>query len=334
MKTNPRVTSFASEVLLRHLNALQQEVAGVRAAQDIEPIHRMRVASRRLRAALPLFSDCYGPKRTRTWLQHIRHLTQALGAARDADVQIDLLAQIDENQAEARLHAGLRRLLLRLRQQRLGLQAGVEAALDEIERSGFAQEMQTLFQASLIVPEAGAPLPHELYQRSAQAISACLDAFLAYEPFITRPECVAELHAMRIAAKKLRYTLETFASLYPDGLEAYLAAVKACQELLGNIHDCDVWLALLPEFSAAETARTLAYFGHTRVFNPLKPGLAFFEANRRDERVSQYDEFLRRWEKVSARQTWPELRQVLALPLQGAIYPPAPPAISGPDPIA
>jgi CHAD domain-containing protein len=324
MKTHPRICSFGSNILLKHLTALQQEAPGVRAAEDIEHIHRMRVASRRLRAALPLFADCFGRKRVETWSAHIRNLTIALGASRDTDVQIEAIVEVDASLSDARLHAGLRRLILRLRQQRQELQAGVTAALDELEGDNFYADMQSALLMAQLPVELGAPQPHELYTRAASAISARLDDFLAYEIYIQRPECVAELHAMRIAAKKLRYTIETFASLYPAGLEPYLGAVKANQELLGNIHDCDVWLNLLPEFSKAEKARSLLYFGHANAYNPLIPGLVFFENNRRQEREAQYQEFLRGWENWTALTIWNELRRVIASPLQGIVFPPAP----------
>ena len=51
---------YGSQVLLNHLTALESEMEGVRTAgADIEHIHRMRVATRRLRATLPLFSACF-----------------------------------------------------------------------------------------------------------------------------------------------------------------------------------------------------------------------------------------------------------------------------------
>ena len=75
----------------RLLDAFTCEITGVKEAQDIEYIHRMRVASRRLRAALPLFSSCFPDKQYTKWMKEITKITRALGDARDADVQIAFL---------------------------------------------------------------------------------------------------------------------------------------------------------------------------------------------------------------------------------------------------
>ena len=59
----------------------------------------MRVASRRLRAALPLFSSCFPEKDFRHWMHEIKSVTRALGEARDTDVQIAFLKKYLKAQA-------------------------------------------------------------------------------------------------------------------------------------------------------------------------------------------------------------------------------------------
>ncbi len=85
--------------LLPLIDVISTEIAGVRAADDIEQVHRMRVASRRLRAALPLFSSCFSEKDFRHWMHEIKKVTSALGAARDTDVQIAFLKKYLKAQA-------------------------------------------------------------------------------------------------------------------------------------------------------------------------------------------------------------------------------------------
>jgi hypothetical protein len=57
---------------------------------------------------------------------------------------------------------------------------------------------------------------------------------------------------MRIAGKHLRYTLEIFAPIYGHALDPHIRAMKNIQDLLGEIHDNDVWISWLPEFIALE----------------------------------------------------------------------------------
>jgi CHAD domain-containing protein len=64
---------------------------GVLDVEDIEPVHDMRVATRRLRAALEIFEACFPPKRWRRALKRVKALADALGERRDRDVQVELL---------------------------------------------------------------------------------------------------------------------------------------------------------------------------------------------------------------------------------------------------
>lgn len=324
MDVNTLACAYGASVLLKHLAALRQEVEGVHLAEDIEAIHRMRVASRRLRAAIPLFSDCLGKKKVGEWLRQIKGITQALGAARDTDVQLDLLRKVNAGVDQKRFQPGLRRLILRISQQRQGLQAAVQKALERLDKTNF----YSLLEADLLKlqPElpVGTPLPYRLFEHSAKAIQSCLDAFLAFEPYVRRPECAAELHAMRIAAKQLRYTLETFAPLYPEELAPYMQAVKSSQELLGNMHDCDVWLTYLPQFVKEERERTLVYYGHANPLHPLLPGFDYFLKNRQQERDQQYQEFRLKWEKWAAENLWSQLGEAIKAPVYQNIYPAAP----------
>ncbi len=75
-------------------------------------------------------------------------------------------------------------------------------------------------------------------------IGVRLAELLFYDRIVARADEVEALHAMRIAAKHLRYTLEIFAPYYGKPYQTAIEAVKQIQEMLGRIHDADV---LLPE---------------------------------------------------------------------------------------
>ena len=67
------------------------EIPGVKRNQDIECLHRMRVASRRLRTALRIYGRYFSPRKVRAWHKKMGNTAHALGSARDQDVQIILL---------------------------------------------------------------------------------------------------------------------------------------------------------------------------------------------------------------------------------------------------
>jgi CHAD domain-containing protein len=87
---------------------------GVLDLDDVEGVHDMRVATRRLRAALEIFEPCFAPKRHRKALKRVKALADALGERRDADVGIGLLGGLLDEAAEADRSA-LRDLIAELR---------------------------------------------------------------------------------------------------------------------------------------------------------------------------------------------------------------------------
>ncbi len=74
---------------------------GVLGLEDVEPLHDMRVATRRLRAALEMFRPCFPSKRYRRAMKPLKALAAALGERRDRDVAIDLLRQLAAQAAAA-----------------------------------------------------------------------------------------------------------------------------------------------------------------------------------------------------------------------------------------
>ena len=85
-----------------------------------------------------------------------------------------------------------------------------------------------------------------------------LEEMLRYQDSLQDPDDRQRHHAMRIAAKRLRYTVEIAKPVYGPALDEIITAVKKVQTLLGDIHDCDVWLEHLDAYAADERRRTVA----------------------------------------------------------------------------
>ena len=81
----------AAQVVAARSQELFEQSAGILDLDDVERVHDMRVATRRLRAALELFETCFRPKRWRKTLKRVRALADALGERRDVDVELELL---------------------------------------------------------------------------------------------------------------------------------------------------------------------------------------------------------------------------------------------------
>jgi CHAD domain-containing protein len=85
-----KVVELRGSELFEHSN-------GVLDLSDIEPVHDMRVATRRLRAALEIFEPCFPRKRLRRALTEVKSLADALGERRDRDVSIAFLEDFSEH---------------------------------------------------------------------------------------------------------------------------------------------------------------------------------------------------------------------------------------------
>ena len=298
---------------LHYLHDLMTNMERVRQAEDSECVHRMRVASRRLRSLLPLFAVCLSRKTCERWRKQLRRLTRALGEVRDTDVQIVCVEHFLEHAASFQERPGGERILLRLQQQRQALQGPVGEALDRFTARQLPEQMeQTLTQLVHASQATGADMPgHYVYRKTRKAIRAQLKALQAYAPYVQQPERIDALHAMRIAAKRLRYTMEACTSFYPDALAEPVRAARTIQTLLGDIHDCDVWIHDLPQFLQDECDRTLVYFGHVEPFAPLVPGILALQHNRQQYRMQRYQEFVRFWNEAQEQGIWKRLRQTL-----------------------
>ena len=326
-RTDVSIQEFGAEVILRNLGALEQEFEGVRQGVDIEAIHRMRVASRRLRAALPIFGPAVAAKKHESWTQNIRALTLALGAARDCDVQIEHVQTFFLAQPPGIIRSGIRRLLLRLRQRRQRLQQAVEKALSDLVKSDVPMEMERKLHPLLDGMET-TPRSPALCSLSFQTIRQNLEQFLYFEPFVQVPENIKELHAMRIAAKHLRYTMEIFSPVYESELKVHLKAMRQIQEMLGEIHDCDIWMLYLPKFKERERQRTVQFFGYERPFRRLLPGLDAYFSDRSAAREETYAEFLEKWQGWRQEGLWDQLINevsalCISLPPQAKPLPPS-----------
>lgn len=103
----------AAKVVSVRTRELADSVAGVLDPEDIERVHDMRVATRRLRAALEVFEPCFPKRRCRTALKEVKSLADALGERRDRDVTIAALTEFEAGVAAVD-RPGVRSLVDRL----------------------------------------------------------------------------------------------------------------------------------------------------------------------------------------------------------------------------
>lgn len=96
---------------------------GVLDLEDTDPLHDMRVATRRLRAALEVFEACFPRKRFRKALKRVKALADALGERRDRDVEIEFLVGFAEAAPEVERSALAARIARLREEQRVANEA-------------------------------------------------------------------------------------------------------------------------------------------------------------------------------------------------------------------
>lgn len=305
---------FGASFMLDQLRQLENLIEGVQTSKDIEYIHQMRVASRRLRNGLDLFGECLPGKKSKIWFDDVRTITHALGNARDLDIQIAVLSSLYNDDLSAKYKPGYIRLLLRLKQRRTKAQKKVNKTINRLQEDETLSSL-TAYLTKLVAKSTKPPeLAASLYKKSNNSIQGELTAFLSYQPFIWEAENVEKLHAMRIAGKHLRYTMEIFAPLYNGALDPFIILMKNIQDILGEIHDNDVWVLWLPKFIKKEQQRIEDYFGNTEPLNRLLPGLQHLMADRQKSREQAYQTFLSTWESIAAENAWHALGTLISTP--------------------
>ena len=325
---------LAAGYVRRQLRALGQQLPGARKAQDIECVHQARVASRRLRAALRMFRDCFPPKKVRRWRKAIRCVTGGLGSARDKDVQIEFVDGYLSALADLADRPGIERLLLRLRQQREALQPKVVKALKRLDDSGARRDMTATTKAVLTELESR-DVPTRspfVYLRAEQLILRRLEKLLTYQDCLLDPFDKPRHHEMRIVTKRLRYTMEICRPVYEEKLDEALVAARKLQDLLGDIHDCDVWIELLPQFMEQERVRTIVYYGTPEPLESLRVGIDRLQQERAGHRDETFLELGRVWRQLSEQGLWDALASMVLSHVHRPVQPAVPACQEPPAP--
>ena len=141
----PRATfdEAAHTSLRQQLFEMMSHLEGTRQGSDMEALHDMRVASRRLRAALSVFAAAFPPKPFALIEKEVAKTTDALGAVRDSDVQIEFL-QVAADAAPESEKVGLLAFVAHLQQERDRERVLLVKELNRLEKSAFLKDFGKL----------------------------------------------------------------------------------------------------------------------------------------------------------------------------------------------
>ena len=132
-----------------------EHARGVLDVNDIERVHDMRVASRRLRAALEVFAACFPKQRHRRLLAEVKALADALGERRDPDVAIEELAKLADGLG-APERPGIEGLIEELRAEQLEGNRLLAEVLVRVHESGLEGRLAELARGARTEQEGSA----------------------------------------------------------------------------------------------------------------------------------------------------------------------------------
>ncbi len=238
------ITQLALAVLRRHFVEFLRREPGTRLGDDIEELHDMRVAARRMRAALSLFSD-YVPESFEDIRDELKWIAASLGEVRDLDVQLEAMREWQTRLEEPDASA-LEPLLVELGRRRLTSRGRLLEALDSDRYDQLVANFSDLLLAG--VPNDESDLAVQvvpgLITRRYRKLHRLADRL--------RPSSAdADYHISRIQGKRLRYALEFVSPLYGKTVREFIGHLVDVQDVLGAHQDAIIAIDNVREIATA-----------------------------------------------------------------------------------
>jgi CHAD domain-containing protein len=294
------------KVWLYHFALMLNHEEGTLFGGDIEELHDMRVATRRMRTAFDIFGPAFTPKIMKRFLKGLRTTGSVLGEVRDMDVLLENAINYQGNMKE-RKAPGLEPLLSEWKQMIDKKRSKMTKHLQSEAYHTFKYNFNLFLQAPENITEPASLnngtnshirdiVPILVYSRYATV--------RAYDAILPSAS-VTQLHALRIEFKKFRYLLEYFKEILGENAGQAITELKQLQDHLGGLHDADVACQLVRDFLKDWEEDQLGKPITERVNpEPTVTYLAFLHAERYRLTIS----FPELWRKFSR----PEFRQIIA----------------------
>ena len=296
------ISEAGRKVMLYHFAQMLRFEDGTRSGKDIEDLHRMRVATRRLRAAFEVFSAAFEPRTLKIHLKGLRAAGRTLGSVRDMDVFIEKAHHYLET-----LPKGQRTIMDPLLEtwdgQREQARSSMHLFLDSPEYALFKRN----FNIFLHTPGAGSrqvPRDQPAPQRAVELVPVLVYTRLAsvrsYQSYL--PDApIEQLHALRIEIKKLRYTVEYFQEILGKRSVEVVDSLKKMQDHLGDLNDAEVATQMLRKF--------IDDWEQSQIYKPIHErrsieGVMNYMAARQVERHQLMESFIKTWEAEFMRYTF------------------------------
>jgi CHAD domain-containing protein/adenylate cyclase class IV len=250
LQTTDSQAEAGRKVLGFHFAQMLTFETGTRLGEDIEALHHMRVAIRRMRTAFNLFRSGYLKREIKPLLSGLRATGQALALLRDIDVFIEKVRQ-DQQLLPPDDRPGLEPLLASWQQKRLKARADLLAYLDSNKYIKFKRSFLKFVKSPGLgakpIPQSWPPRPYQLRHVAPGLVYAAYEEVRAYETLLDKAS-VETLHRLRLSCKRLRYTLEHLREVLDVEATFLIDEVKLLQDHLGEMNDADIAATIVSDF--------------------------------------------------------------------------------------
>jgi CHAD domain-containing protein len=242
-RPKPRVTTA---LLLRRARALSRHLPSA-IAGDYNGVHQARVASRRLREAVPVLTSGLKRSKAAKARRKIRRLTRALGTVRELDVTLKILDELARRDGMPRnALEDVRGRVIAERDSRR------ETMLERLEEVNALKLNRRLVSVAEALQQTDSDTWREVLASLLMTRAKRLSAAIGAAGRMYAPE---RLHGVRITAKKLRYALEIAAESGVVAARPLVRSIKRTQDTLGRLHDLQVLQAHVAAVQAAPPGR-------------------------------------------------------------------------------
>jgi triphosphatase len=246
------IAEAGRKVMRFHLARMLDHEPGVRAGIESEAVHKMRVATRRQRAAWRIFGEAFSKGRTKRYRDGLRDTARRLGAVRDLDVQLEAADAYRAGLPVAEQRA-LEPLLDAWRQHRDDARVLLLRELDSGDfRRWLDDYIDFVRTEGAAVRQVGAVQPHRVRDTAPSRIWTAYEGVRGYESALRWAD-VETLHELRIAGKWLRYSMEFVREPLGRDVDPLIAKVTALQDHLGLMNDADVTASMTRTFLVEHT---------------------------------------------------------------------------------
>ncbi len=279
-----------------HFERMLLHEPGTRLGENIEALHKMRVATRRMRSFFRLFRPFFKRDAIKPFEHGLRDTCRALGLVRDLDVLMEQAQAYHDAYPDADLNP----MVDAWEKRRLKARLKLIAYLDRKTFKQFVRDFNKFLskpgRGAQPLPKPGKAVPYQVRHIAPHLIYQHYEAVRAYEPVLNSTS-IETLHALRIDFKRFRYVLEGFQDVLGPEAAQVIAVVKQMQDHLGDLNDTDVAIGVLTVFVDGHQAQFSGIPGFMR---PDIGGVQQYIDAQRTEQDQLLATFAKAWAAFTA----------------------------------